>query len=341
MFQRSLSCSEQPLNKHASSRPRHRSIALAMIAGVALNVLVPCLVFAEPPASEPATETLSTPEFVEVLPGLRLNRKGRVLEFDGSIPIEISEKARTFLEVIVCGKDTREHEALVVTDLKASALHAGLLLLALEPGSPGGWNREGDKPTPIAPRGAEVEVRVVISTQEGEREIDPMDWIIHATSGRTLREIIDAKRSKTRPVSDDTAKTTDQNAASEQDTQAPIVQHQTDFVFAGSVFVPSTQPGEEKEIYKADLDGTLIGLHTFSSETIAWTDVHDPDAGTEEPVWIANTAAMMSKGVKRGDAVRVRLRAIEPAIVKDASHGPDDAEPQPNTNEHAPSQSER
>lgn len=61
-----------------------------------------------------------------------------------------------------------------------------------------------------------------------------------------------------------------------------------DFVFAGSVFVK--RQGEER--YDADWSGTLIGLTTFGTEVLAWPKVISPEAGVDEPVWIANTATV-------------------------------------------------
>lgn len=58
------------------------------------------------------------------------------------------------------------------------------------------------------------------------------------------------------------------------------------FVFAGSVM--AGLPGNER--YKADVEGCLIGLTTFGSETIAWTRLFNPEAAAEEPRWVADPA---------------------------------------------------
>jgi len=56
------------------------------------------------------------------------------------------------------------------------------------------------------------------------------------------------------------------------------------WIFAGSRFIDRGY-GER---YDADGTGTLIGLTTFGSETIAWPQTISPDSGVAEPVWIAD-----------------------------------------------------
>ena len=95
-----------------------------------------------PPATTP-TEPTPVPTaatWAEASPGLRVSREARALEFDGTVPIDVHGKApRVFLEVLVCSRDTREHESLVVTDVKPSSVHAALLMLGMTPGTPGSW----------------------------------------------------------------------------------------------------------------------------------------------------------------------------------------------------------
>lgn len=56
------------------------------------------------------------------------------------------------------------------------------------------------------------------------------------------------------------------------------------FVFAGSRIVN----WQGQDYYDADGTGTLIGLTTFGSETVALTEVHSPESEVEEPEWIAD-----------------------------------------------------
>ncbi len=62
------------------------------------------------------------------------------------------------------------------------------------------------------------------------------------------------------------------------------------FLFAGSKIdqVDKTNKADAGERYRADLDGTLIGLTTFGSECIAWSLVYSPQADLQEPDWLAD-----------------------------------------------------
>lgn len=71
------------------------------------------------------------------------------------------------------------------------------------------------------------------------------------------------------------------------------------FLFAGSRIVQ--RPAGE--IYDADMSGTLIGLATFGTETLALPTVFSPEAAVDEPVWIADP----ENTPPRGTSVRVRL----------------------------------
>ena len=64
------------------------------------------------------------------------------------------------------------------------------------------------------------------------------------------------------------------------------------WVFAGSRLV--LRGGGT--VYDADGAGTVIGLDTFGSETIAFTRVISPDSWVDEPVWIADDSAVPARG---------------------------------------------
>lgn len=58
-------------------------------------------------------------------------------------------------------------------------------------------------------------------------------------------------------------------------------------------------------VYDADGAGTVIGLASFGSETVAYEEMISPDSSVDEPLWIADAERVPA----RGTAVRVRLRA--------------------------------
>ena len=72
------------------------------------------------------------------------------------------------------------------------------------------------------------------------------------------------------------------------------------FIFAGSGLVKR----QGREMYDADGSGLLIGLTTFGSETIAWSEVISPEAEVSEPEWIADPKVVP----KFGTPVVIRIR---------------------------------
>jgi len=192
---------------------------------------------------------------VEVFPHVRVDRAAGVVEFDAYVPMVIDDPEQVvFLETIVCTRNSKEHETLVATDARPSNIHAALLLIGAEPGEPGSWELgEDDAIIHIPPKGPEIEVEFVWTDEQGvEHRDDPASWI----------------------VSDDTGK--------------PLPPHR--WIFAGSRVVEWTPPGRDEpvEAYDADYSGTLIGLATFGTETLAWPVVVSPDSTVDEPVWIVD-----------------------------------------------------
>ncbi len=60
------------------------------------------------------------------------------------------------------------------------------------------------------------------------------------------------------------------------------------WVFAGSLTTSRAGAGDGADSYKADQEGTVVGLTSFGTEVIAWTGVLSPDSQTDEPEWIAD-----------------------------------------------------
>lgn len=63
-----------------------------------------------------------------------------------------------WLEVVACTKGTREHEAIVVTDVRPSVVHAALLLIGAKPGAPARYDQETGRS--IQPHGEHVEMEL-------------------------------------------------------------------------------------------------------------------------------------------------------------------------------------
>lgn len=188
-------------------------------------------------------------ELREVFPHVRVDVEAKVVEFDARVPTVMNDPtmAPAFLEVVVCIPDTKEHETLLVTQARPSHVHAALLMIGLEPGSPGRWEWDGQRMVPVQPTGDPVEVRFVYTDATGQLRDEPAwSWIRHDRTGKTIEG---------RP-----------------------------WLFAGSRLLDRGFG----QMYDADGVGTLIGLATFGSETLAWPIPFSPDSAVDEPVWVAD-----------------------------------------------------
>ncbi len=227
-------------------------------------------------ATKSATNAVQTPTgdsgsgtFVEVFPDVLMDRENKVIVLRGTVPIDAGGKGdgkakAVYLETLVCSRDTKEHESLVVVNARPSHVHAALLLLGLEPGTVGTWREANGTVVGTEPTGPPVEVSVRWQQSGYTKESLIMGWVIDQRTG-----------------------------------QSPRFEGRSPFLFAGSrfgSFPDRASPGTSTEVYMADVDGTLVGLSTFSSECIAFLAMHHPQSRFEEPRWIANGAVMPAFG---------------------------------------------
>ncbi len=220
----------------------------------------------------------------EVFPHIRIDPDAKIVEFDAAVAWDVHDPQTpmTFLELAVCTPNTKEYESLLVTQARPSNVHAALLLLGLEPGKPGTYVWKDDKVQPVDPTGPPLDVRFILGRGSAdEREIDPRTWVVNA---------------------DDPKQTfgADWQAAPGRGNG---------WVFAGSRIVRRDVGRGEQDFYLADGDdGSLVGLMTFGSETIAWRRTISPDSEITAPEWIANVAAMPPVGTP----VIVRITPAQP-----------------------------
>ena len=103
-----------------------------------------------PPASgSPKAASGKNTKGVIRFPHLVIDRKARELRLEATVA-----KPEYMLEFLLCTAGGKEYESLMSTTAKPWQVHAGLLMLGLHPGKPGGY--AGD--TYIPPRGAGVKI---------------------------------------------------------------------------------------------------------------------------------------------------------------------------------------
>ncbi|MFG0306801.1 MAG: YdjY domain-containing protein [Phycisphaerales bacterium JB040] len=221
-------------------------------------------------------------DWTELGAGLRIDPGRRVVEFDGTVATDVHDPITptVWLELFVTGPDTREHESLVVTRVPPSLIHAALLAVGAEPGSPGRVRMEDDGGVTRRPAtGDPVRVEFVLAhgTTVGGVH-DPASWVVHETTGEPLAD--------SEPWGDG------------------------GFVFAGSRVVVrggQTGGGGGREVYDADMTGVVVPLTTFGSGVIAPRLTLSHASDLDEPVWVARRERVPAFGVP----VTVRVTLLD------------------------------
>ncbi len=130
-----------------------------------------------------ATPEPTTPKLDELLPGLFVAEG--IVEFDAKIAIDCHHPATpdVYLEMLITAPDSREHESLLVAEVKPSSLHAALLAAGFEPGEP--LRTDPDAKKLIAPIGDQLQVQIISAENE---PIQIESWVMHVETSRPLTE---------------------------------------------------------------------------------------------------------------------------------------------------------
>jgi len=107
-----------------------------------------------------------------------------VVEIDASVAMDCHhrETPDVYLEMLITGPDTREHESLLVSGVKPSSLHAGLLAAGFESGKPVQFV-DGER---VSAKGDELVVEVRV---DGSDEwVGIVDWVTHVEEATPLVE---------------------------------------------------------------------------------------------------------------------------------------------------------
>ncbi|MEQ9207080.1 MAG: YdjY domain-containing protein [Phycisphaerales bacterium] len=117
---------------------------------------------------------------VEMLPGIWVSES--VVEIDASVAMDCHhpETPDVYLEMMITGPDTREHESLLVSDVTPANLHAGLLAAGFVPGSPIRFDDQHRIPA--------TGDRVLVETRLGDTDewVELALWVVHVENGSAV-----------------------------------------------------------------------------------------------------------------------------------------------------------
>ena len=174
------STSPPAMNALVPTRPVLRGLVAAAVIAVA-----PALAAAAPDEGSTPTATAATPrpdrhpDLIRLSPAddVWIDRQRGEVVVGGGIALD-----RGVIEVFACPRGSKEHEAVVATDAPARLVHAALLAIGLEPGSPVSYD-----PDYVPARGPVVRVRVRWRDATGVAHDRPAQELIRDTrTGRPL-----------------------------------------------------------------------------------------------------------------------------------------------------------
>ena len=188
------------------------------------------------------------------LPGVKINPEGRWVDVEATVCL-----AAGALELIVCTKDSKEHESILAVEAKPMHIHTALLLLGARPGSPAMRRQVSEEPlrwVDVAPSGGPVEVSLVFQDKDGKTEVRPIGDFIERNS-HDGESVFPGQSQK------------EQEANQKFPTST--------FIFTGSLLIPNE---DGPRSYVADQSGNVISISTFGDEVLSLPDVVGQDNGS-------------------------------------------------------------
>lgn len=160
-------------------------LAACCVPAICLAPIASRLAMAEEPQSQ-AAPVASKRTTSKDPPGMKRLMKGydvwvdpthKRIVVDGNVVLREGP-----LEMFACPRGTKEHESIVAADTLAYAVHAGLLAVGAEAGSPVQY-----QPTYVPADGTEIDVQIVWRDKNGRVHRDQaQDWIRNVDTGKAL-----------------------------------------------------------------------------------------------------------------------------------------------------------
>ncbi len=107
------------------------------------------------------------------LPFISIDTKQRLIDVDAAVCLREGP-----LELIATVHSGKEHESIVVFEARPQNVHLALLMLGLEPGSPGTWEEKDGKAVPVPATGSRVSVSLLIE-KDGKVQERPIHEFVH------------------------------------------------------------------------------------------------------------------------------------------------------------------
>lgn len=217
---------------------RRGAVLFPILAAFCLPTLA-----AEEKAPDGGQDKVLAEKIRAIFPHISIDAKDRRVDVEAVVCLE-----EGFLELIACGKDSKEHESVIMVEAKPSHIHAALLLIGAQAGNPAmrkPLDEEGTRWAHLPPRGQPVKISLVF-TKEGEKPVE-------------------------RPISDFIAPSDDPTGLREAtggEDKFPDT-----FLFTGSHFHGE---GEDRK-YIADMSGHVISIATFGDEVFSLSEIHGQD----------------------------------------------------------------
>jgi hypothetical protein len=131
------------------------------------------------PATEKRPAAKDPPGMKRLMPGydVWIDPVNKRVVLDGSVVLREGQ-----LEMFACTRGTKEHESIVAADTKAYAVHAGLLAVGAQSGTPVQYQPEYKAAT-----GTPVDITVIWTDKSGAIHRDrAQDWIRNVKTGKPL-----------------------------------------------------------------------------------------------------------------------------------------------------------
>jgi len=258
-----------------------RSLRMYFVAAVAVaGTMRPLPADAPKAADVPAADK---PVAINPQGTVLLDKAGKRLLLKGEVCLR-----EGVLEMLACLKRTKEHESILAVDAQAWVVHAGLLALGAEPGTPVQYQPEFRSPS-----GQPIDIYLSwTDEQQKPQRVKAQTWVRNATRRYWIEKLDppppnfklpddsnlrwDEKRKELLwygPMSDqqrdELLKLSDhagfQKAIKSFHKQTQIKELDAGWVFAGSGFYTDSKTGEK--FYQAE-EGNLICVANFASATL-------------------------------------------------------------------------